>query len=106
MIREPYIGMPIQIGCTPGSMPGRPVPPPQRPVSPAPAPPAPAPMPDENPTCAPVSGFDTQLLGALPAAMAYVPMQQWRSAYPPAEAFVNGTLFPELNLPFEGGRRR
>ena len=62
--------------------------------------------PDGNPTCAPVSGFDTQLLGSLPVAMAYVPMQQWKSAYPPEEALMHGTLFPELNLPFEGGRMR
>ena len=38
-------------------------------------------------------------------AMAYVPMQQWNSAYMPAEALIHGTLFPDLNLPFEGGSR-
>jgi hypothetical protein len=63
-------------------------------------------MPDGNPTCAPVSGFDTRLLGSLPLAMAYVPMQQWKSAYPPSEALMNGTLFPDLNLPFEGRKLR
>ena len=36
-----------------------------------------------------------------PLAMAYVPMQQWSEVYDEAEAFHAGTLFPELNLPFE-----
>ncbi len=36
-----------------------------------------------------------------PVAMAYVPMQQWSEVYDEAEAFHAGTLFPELNLPFE-----
>lgn len=36
-----------------------------------------------------------------PLAMAYVPMQQWSEVYDEAEAFSAGTLFPELNLPFE-----
>lgn len=41
----------------------------------------------------------------LPLAMAYVPMQVWVRTYEPAEALMNGTLFPELNLPFMGGKR-
>lgn len=36
-----------------------------------------------------------------PLGMAYVPMQQWSEVYDEAEAFSVGTLFPELNLPFE-----
>lgn len=36
-----------------------------------------------------------------PLAMAYVPMQQWSEVYNEADAFDAGTLFPELNLPFE-----
>lgn len=36
-----------------------------------------------------------------PLAMAYVPMQQWSEVYNEADAFDTGTLFPELNLPFE-----
>ena len=42
----------------------------------------------------------------LPIAMAYVPMQQWKTTYSPSEALCTGTVFPELNLPFKGGRRR
>lgn len=38
-----------------------------------------------------------------PLAMAYVPFQQWGETYSEDEAFQNGTLFPELNFPFEGG---
>ena len=41
----------------------------------------------------------------LPLAMAYVPMQVWVNTYEPAEALMNGTLFPELNLPFMGGKK-
>lgn len=36
-----------------------------------------------------------------PLAMAYVPMQQWSEVYNEADAFDAGTLFPELDLPFE-----
>lgn len=42
----------------------------------------------------------------MPIAMAYVPMQQWKTTYSPSEALCNGTVFPELNLPFKGGCRR
>jgi hypothetical protein len=34
---------------------------------------------------------------------AYVPFQQWGEIYPEDEAFESGTLFPELNFPFENG---
>lgn len=36
-----------------------------------------------------------------PLGMAYVPMQQWSSTFDDAEGFKIGTIFPELNLPFE-----
>ncbi len=39
---------------------------------------------------------------AQPLAMAYVPMQEWRRLYTPADALKYGTLFEELNLPFLG----
>ena len=42
----------------------------------------------------------------LPLAMAYVPMQSWEETYEPAEALMNGTVFPCLNLPFLGGAKR
>ena len=37
-------------------------------------------------------------------AMAYVPFQQYRATYQPEQALDNGTLFPDLNKPFSGGK--
>ena len=37
-----------------------------------------------------------------PIAMAYVPWQRWGETYDAENALANGTLFPELNLPFTG----
>ncbi len=39
-------------------------------------------------------------------AMAFVDMQPIDSVYSEATAFCNGTLFPNLNMPFYGGRRK
>jgi hypothetical protein len=36
--------------------------------------------------------------------MAYVPWQTFENTYNQCEGLMNGTIFPELNLPFEGGR--
>lgn len=36
-------------------------------------------------------------------AMAFVDMQPLDSVYPEAQALCNGTLFPNLNMPFYGG---
>lgn len=36
-----------------------------------------------------------------PLAMAYVPLQEWGETYNETDAICNGTLFPELNKPFE-----
>ncbi len=33
-------------------------------------------------------------------AIASVPMQTWHETYRPETAFVNGTIFPELDLPY------
>lgn len=41
-----------------------------------------------------------------PLAMAYVPFQQWNQVYDESESLCNGTLFPELDLPFTGGDPR
>jgi len=38
-----------------------------------------------------------------PLAMAYVPMQQWGKTYSVEKGFDKGTVFPELDLPFEPG---
>lgn len=39
-----------------------------------------------------------------PIAMAYVPWQTFETTYPLCEGLNVGTIFPELNLPFERGR--
>ena len=36
-------------------------------------------------------------------AMAYVPVQQWQDLYDAEDALHRGTLFRQLDLPFEGG---
>jgi hypothetical protein len=41
-----------------------------------------------------------------PLAMVYSPCQAWRDAYTPDVALERGTLFAELDLPFEGNRRK
>lgn len=40
----------------------------------------------------------------MPIAMAYVPRQKWCQTYPMEQGFQRGTIFPELDLPFEMGR--
>lgn len=42
-------------------------------------------------------------LADLPLAMAYVPMQKWKSTYEISEALSKGTIFPDLYKPFLGG---
>ena len=39
-----------------------------------------------------------------PAARAYVPWQQWQDIYEPETALAQGTIFPDMDLPFEYGR--
>ena len=41
-----------------------------------------------------------------PLAMVYSPYQHFREIYTPDTALDRGTLFSELDLPFEGGNRR
>ena len=41
-----------------------------------------------------------------PLAMVYSPCQAWRDAYPPDVALNRGTLFSELDLPFEGAKNK
>lgn len=112
LINDPYIGMPINMGgrCDTTAKPpvqppeASPQPPEQQPSQPTQPPQPPQPpqdgnqqKPDEN-----ASGFDARYLGSLPLAMAYTPMQQWKSTYSPQEGLSRGTIFPELDLPFEG----
>jgi hypothetical protein len=37
-------------------------------------------------------------------AMAYVPVQSFGTVFEPDKAFDRGTLFPDLDKPFLGGR--
>ena len=41
-------------------------------------------------------------LDRFPIAMAYVPWQKWRDIYDEDTAFMRGTIFKELDLPFGG----
>ena len=41
-----------------------------------------------------------------PLAMVYSPCQAWRDAYPPEVALSRGTLFSELDLPFDGAKNK
>lgn len=42
----------------------------------------------------------------LPLAMAYIPPQKWTTVYDDETALRVGTIFPALNLPFEGADSR
>lgn len=46
----------------------------------------------------PVKSYTEQVIG-----MAYVPWQHWHSIYAPCKALSRGTIFQELDKPFEGG---
>ena len=41
-------------------------------------------------------------LRGMPIAMAYVPWQEWKNLYPAEKALHRGTIFEELDKPFEG----
>ena len=43
--------------------------------------------------------------GMMPG-MTYVPWQEWGSTYPLTQAITRGTIFPDLDYPFEMGRCR
>ncbi len=45
-------------------------------------------------------------LGMQVLAMASVPTQVWEDLYEPEIGFAHGTIFRQLNLPFEGGAKR
>lgn len=114
MIKDPYIGMPITMGGRCDTVPSNPVRPPQSP-SPNPSPEMPgggsggsgnqggtSGSGGENRPGTNASGFDAMYLGSLPIAMAYTPMQQWKTTYSAEKGLSRGTIFPELDLPFEG----
>ena len=41
-----------------------------------------------------------------PIAMGYIPWQQWKTPYDPAKGLSRGTIFEDLDLPFEKERCR
>ena len=43
--------------------------------------------------------------GKMVLAMAYVPVQEWGDLYDEGVALSNGTLIPDLNLPFTGRKQ-
>lgn len=45
-------------------------------------------------------------LTAYPLAMVYSPIQEFRGLYTPDVALNRGTMFAELDLPFEGGNAK
>ncbi len=50
-----------------------------------------------------MSGSESAFPAHTPLGMAYVPFQQWGDVYPEDKAFECGTLFPQLNFPFQRG---
>ena len=46
---------------------------------------------------------DIKKIDSLPLAMAYVPWQTWMNVYEPCKGLSQGTIFPDLDKPFEGG---
>ena len=48
---------------------------------------------------------DLSVVDGLPLGMMYAPVQTFRKLYDVSEALCKGTLFCELNLPFQGGQR-
>lgn len=41
-------------------------------------------------------------IAGMPVAMAYVPWQEWRNLYDARQGFCCGTIFEDLNKPFQG----
>lgn len=63
--------------------------------------PQPPQQPDQYPECMPQQ--------RMALAMAYVPWQKWQQPYNYEQGLMEGTIFPDLNLPFlgyQGGMKR
>lgn len=84
MFQEPYIGMPINFDSNTSHGQSSSV----------------------ESACNQDHGFGITALDNLPLAMSYVPFQKWKSTYPLGQALQRGTLFPDLDLPFQGGVQR
>ena len=104
--------MPITMGGRCDTVPSNPVKPPQNP-NPSPNPEMPggggagnqggtSGSGGDNRPGTNASGFDAMYLGSLPIAMSYTPMQQWKTTYSAENGLSRGTIFPELDLPFDG----
>lgn len=66
-----------------------------------------APVPCTEPVSEPVCCSNTNEydeLSSMPLAMAYVPWQEWQNIYEAEKGFHCGTIFEELNMPFNGIR--
>ena len=55
----------------------------------------------ETPRTEVPEGCGGDLLGGLPLAYSYVPIQSWRMIYSPDVALDRGTMFEELDMPME-----
>ena len=105
MIRDPYIGMPIVIGSR--QVPCDTCEDNQNSSSMGCGPLGDVPQLNwQGGSAGNASGFDAMYLGSLPLASAYIPFQQWKTTYSLEGALQRGTIFPELDLPFEGGMRK
>lgn len=93
--QEPYIGMPILLASLDEDRSRQHQ---EQKVQPAAS--ACAVVSDCNTACS-----QTETRQPMALAMAYVPWQRWQETYPLEEGFHRGTIFPELDLPFEGKRR-
>lgn len=51
--------------------------------------------------CNPSASADTRRLVNFPLGMVYSPIQEWRNAYDVDTALERGTLFRELDMPWE-----
>lgn len=61
------------------------------------------PAPDHNGGCGCASCCGSAWgLHEYPLGSVYSPCQEWRNLYSPTKALAKGTLFTELDLPFEG----
>ena len=91
--QEPYIGMPILLASFDEDRARQSA---EQKVQPA----APAATASCDTACT-----QTQARQPMVLAMAYVPWQRWQETYPLEEGLHRGTIFPELDLPFEGKKR-
>ena len=57
-------------------------------------------------TTGPQGGCYPSGMTGYPLAMAYIPWQQWKTLYDPAKGLSRGTIFEDLDLPFEKERCR